>query len=92
MSIAAPAHARSENVRGILAMLASMAVFVVNDTLVKVAAASLPTGEAIFVRGLFTAALRACLIFAPRRPGRCRSAIAQDLLRGRPMSAARSSS
>jgi drug/metabolite transporter (DMT)-like permease len=43
-------------------MLASMAVFVVNDTLVKVAAGSLPTGEAIFVRGVFTVALCACLI------------------------------
>jgi drug/metabolite transporter (DMT)-like permease len=43
-------------------MLASMAVFVVNDTLVKVAADSLPTGEAIFVRGVFTVALCACLI------------------------------
>jgi drug/metabolite transporter (DMT)-like permease len=53
MSIALPAPARSENVRGIIAMLAAMAVFVFNDTLVKIAAASLPTGEAIFVRGLF---------------------------------------
>ena len=37
-------------------MLAAMAVFVVNDTLVKLAAAHLPTGEAIFVRGVFTTA------------------------------------
>jgi drug/metabolite transporter (DMT)-like permease len=64
MSIAFPAHLRSANIRGILFMLASMAVFVVNDTLVKVAAGSLPTGEAIFVRGVFTVALCACLIFA----------------------------
>jgi drug/metabolite transporter (DMT)-like permease len=62
MSLALPAHTRSENIRGIVAMLASMAVFVVNDTLVKVAADSLPTGEAIFVRGVFTVALCACLI------------------------------
>jgi drug/metabolite transporter (DMT)-like permease len=64
MSIALLAHTRSENVRGILFMLASMAVFVVNDTLVKVAAGSLPTGEAIFVRGVFTVALCAGLIVA----------------------------
>src|SRR3990170_1779643 len=62
MTRALPAHTRSENIRGIVAMLASMAVFVVNDTLVKVAADSLPTGEAIFVRGVFTVALCACLI------------------------------
>ena len=35
MSLALPADARSDNLRGILAMLASMAVFVVNDTLMK---------------------------------------------------------
>jgi drug/metabolite transporter (DMT)-like permease len=64
MTLALPARQRSENIRGILAMLASMAVFVVNDTLVKIAAGSLPTGEAIFVRGVFTVALCACLIVA----------------------------
>ena len=37
MSLTTFAHARSENRRGILAMLASMAVFVVNDTLVSMA-------------------------------------------------------
>jgi drug/metabolite transporter (DMT)-like permease len=57
MSLAIPTRIRSDNIRGILAMLASMAVFVVNDTLVKIAASHLPTGEAIFVRGLFTTAL-----------------------------------
>jgi drug/metabolite transporter (DMT)-like permease len=62
MSLAIPAHARSENIRGILAMLASMAVFVVNDTLVKIAAESFSTGQAIFLRGLFTTALCAVLI------------------------------
>ena len=35
-------------------MLAAMAVFVLNDTLMKLAAAHFPTGEAIFVRGVFT--------------------------------------
>jgi drug/metabolite transporter (DMT)-like permease len=64
MTLAIPAHTRSENIRGILAMLVSMATFVVNDTLVKVAAGSLPTGQAIFVRGVFTVALCVCLIYA----------------------------
>jgi drug/metabolite transporter (DMT)-like permease len=64
MTLTLPPHTRSENIRGIIAMLASMAVFVVNDTLVKIAASSLPTGEAIFVRGVFTVALCVCLIYA----------------------------
>lgn len=64
MTVAVPASARSENIRGILQMLAAMAVFVLNDTLVKLAAAHVPTGEAIFVRGLFTVAFCLVLIFA----------------------------
>ena len=64
MSIALPAHPRSDNVRGIFAMLAAMAVFVVNDTLMKIAAGHLPTGEAIFLRGLLTTSFGAVLIVA----------------------------
>jgi drug/metabolite transporter (DMT)-like permease len=64
MSLVLPAPARSDNIRGILAMLASMAVFVVNDTLMKIAAGHLPTGEAIFLRGLFTTVLGLALIAA----------------------------
>lgn len=48
MHSAAPAM--SQNVRGILAMLASMAAFVTNDTCVKLASASLPIGEIITLR------------------------------------------
>lgn len=62
MSLAIPVHIRSDNIRGILAMLASMAVFVVNDTLVKIAAGNLPTGETIFVRGLFLTAMCSILV------------------------------
>lgn len=51
---------RSENLRGILAMMLSMAAFVVNDTWFKLAAASIPTGQTIFMRGLLTTAL--CLL------------------------------
>ena len=50
---ATDAHLRSaENQRGIVAMLLAMAFFLVNDTLVKLASASLPTGQLIFIRGL----------------------------------------
>lgn len=41
------------NRRGILAMLASMTLFSVSDTLVKLATASLPAGEIMAVRGVF---------------------------------------
>jgi drug/metabolite transporter (DMT)-like permease len=47
----------SRNLTGILAMCAAMALFVVNDTLVKLAAASLPTHQILFVRGVFASAL-----------------------------------
>ena len=62
MSLALPAHARSDNIRGIIAMLLAMAVFVVNDTLMKIAAGHLPIGEAIFMRGLLTTAIGGLLI------------------------------
>lgn len=64
MTLAVPASARSENLRGIIRMLAAMAVFVLNDTLVKLAASHVPTGEAIFVRGVFTVGLCLALIYA----------------------------
>ncbi len=62
MNRPAPAHTHADNLRGIAAMLASMAVFTVNDALFKLAAQSLPTGEAIFLRGVFTTALCALLV------------------------------
>jgi drug/metabolite transporter (DMT)-like permease len=63
MSLSIPARTSTENLRGIVAMLASTAVFVVNDTLLKLATEALPTGEAIFLRGLFTT-LFCTLLFA----------------------------
>lgn len=42
----------TDNLRGILAILASATGFVVNDALVKLATEELPTGEIIFVRGV----------------------------------------
>jgi drug/metabolite transporter (DMT)-like permease len=41
------------NHRGILAMLAAMTLFTANDTLVKIAAADLPPGQIMAVRGVF---------------------------------------
>jgi drug/metabolite transporter (DMT)-like permease len=64
MTLAVPTSARSENIRGIARMLAAMAVFVLNDTLIKLAAAHVPTGEAIFVRGVFTVGFCLVLIVA----------------------------
>jgi len=62
MSIAVHAHGRSENLRGIGAMLLAMAAFVVNDTLMKLAGGRLPIGEAIFIRATLTTGLGLILI------------------------------
>jgi drug/metabolite transporter (DMT)-like permease len=64
MSLAASAHAPTDNLRGILAMLAAMGALIVNDAFIKLAAAELPTGQAIFLRGLFTTLLCAGLAAA----------------------------
>jgi len=47
----------SENLKGILAMLASAAGFVLNDAIVKLTTEELPTGQIIFLRGLVATAL-----------------------------------
>jgi drug/metabolite transporter (DMT)-like permease len=72
MSLAIPAPARSDNLRGILAMLAAMGSLIVNDCFVKLAAAQLPAGEAIFLRGLFTTLLCAGMVAATTGPGALR--------------------
>jgi drug/metabolite transporter (DMT)-like permease len=64
MRLAIPVARRSDNLRGILAMLAAMGSLIVNDCFLKAAAAGLPTGEAIFLRGLFTTLLGAGLVAA----------------------------
>jgi drug/metabolite transporter (DMT)-like permease len=40
------------NTKGILAMLAAMALFVFGDALMKLSATTVPTGESIFLRGI----------------------------------------
>ncbi len=54
----------AQNRRGILAMLAAMACFSVSDTLIKLAAASMGTGQIMVVRGLFATLLAAGLVAA----------------------------
>jgi len=68
-SLAAPLRARSDNLRGILAMLAAMGSLIFNDALLKMAAAELPTGQAIFLRGLFATLLCVGVIVATVGPG-----------------------
>lgn len=40
------------NTKGILAMLAAMALFIFGDAIMKLSAATVPTGESIFLRGM----------------------------------------
>lgn len=47
----------TENLRGILAMLAAMACFSAGDSLIKYVGRDLPPGEMMFVRGIFTSIL-----------------------------------
>jgi len=49
--------ATQDNLRGILAMLAAMALFILNDMMIKLAGAQLPLGQLIFLRGLMASGL-----------------------------------
>jgi len=49
--------ASSDNLRGIVAMAAAMASFVIGDSIIKFAGQELPPGEMMFVRGLFASAI-----------------------------------
>ncbi len=52
------------NLPGILAMCVAMALFIVNDALVKIALVEMPTHQIIFVRGLIASALIAAAAVA----------------------------
>jgi drug/metabolite transporter (DMT)-like permease len=54
----------ANNRRGILAMLMAMSFFIVNDTLLKLASATLPPGQIMAVRGLFATAVALCIVAA----------------------------
>jgi drug/metabolite transporter (DMT)-like permease len=51
-----------ENMRGVVTLTACNLLFLINDTLNKIASADLPLGEIIFVRGLFATALLVPLV------------------------------
>jgi drug/metabolite transporter (DMT)-like permease len=73
MSLAVPAHAASENLRGIAAMLAAMAAFVVNDSMMKLGSAELPTGQLMFLRGLIIVPVLAAFAVATAPKGTLRT-------------------
>ena len=56
----------TDNVKGILAILASAAGFIVNDAIVKVITEELPNGQIIFLRGLAATTLLAVLTTVTR--------------------------
>lgn len=57
-----------DNRQGIRLMVAAMACFIVNDTLVKFVSQSLPAGQLIFLRGLMATALVLVVVRATRVP------------------------
>jgi drug/metabolite transporter (DMT)-like permease len=59
----------ANNRRGILAMLLAMFFFILNDTLLKLASATLPPGQIMAVRGVFATAMAACIVAATGRLG-----------------------
>ena len=52
---------QSDNLRGILLMVASMALFAMEDMFIKLAVAGIPTGEIILISGLFGVPIFAAL-------------------------------
>ena len=54
----------AQNRRGILAMVASMAIFTANDTFTKLARVDLPVGEILFIRGVFAGIVSLVLVIA----------------------------
>lgn len=54
----------TDNRRGIVAMLLAMAFFVVNDSLLKLAAATAPAGQIMALRGLFATAIALAIVAA----------------------------
>jgi drug/metabolite transporter (DMT)-like permease len=57
------------NVRGIVAMCAAMAAFIVSDAGVKLASQTLPVGQVVLLRGLMCSALVVALLLVSGRGG-----------------------
>jgi drug/metabolite transporter (DMT)-like permease len=72
----------SANLRGIIAMCAAMALFVVNDSFVKLAAKLWPVHQIMVVRGAFAVSIILGLIFAAREHRRF-GALKQPLVMAR---------
>lgn len=62
MTAASRSDSRHSNVVAIIAMMASQAVFTVNDALMKLAAHELPAGQTIFLRGVCSTVIAGFLI------------------------------
>ncbi len=62
----------NDNLRGILAMTASMLMFNVGDTLFKVMGSTLPVGEMLFVRGIFASLMVLIAAYCMRALGHWR--------------------
>jgi len=54
---------KTDNVRGVALMSASMAAFVLNDTLIKIAAEDLNLFQVMFIRGLFATSMIAVIAY-----------------------------
>lgn len=79
-SLSPDAALRAANRRGIMAMSASMALFVANDALVKFVSQSLPGPQLIFVRGLFASALLIAVAHAMGTLGQVRVLMQRPVL------------
>ena len=64
MTPSTPQAQRAANRRGVIAMSAGMASFVTNDAIVKTVSESLPSGQLIFLRGVFASVLLLAVLAA----------------------------
>jgi len=80
MTLATTATTESANLRGILALLAGMAILTLNDVTVKLASTNLPTGQLIFLRGGLATVLILIICLAMRRGAAIRGAFTAPVL------------
>jgi len=73
-------RAFAANRRGILSMVAAMACFVANDTVVKLAGASMPATQLIFLRGILATAIVLAVVQASGMGSRLRQAMAPGVI------------
>ena len=67
MTPPSPGSQRAANRRGVLAMSAAMASFIVNDSLVKFVSESMPGPQLIFIRSVCASLLVLGIVIAVRR-------------------------